>query len=144
MSLLIRFFSEDIPFTLKNKTGRRKWLNSVIREETKKNRDINFIFCSDEYLLGLNKTYLQHNTFTDILTFPYPDVENSLSGDIFISIERVRENASMYHQDFEKELMRVMVHGLLHLIGYSDHELRDKGIMTERENHYLEKYSQIK
>jgi probable rRNA maturation factor len=144
MSFLIRFFSEDIPFTLKNKTGCRKWLNAVILEEGKKGRDINYIFCSDEYLLELNKTYLQHNSFTDILTFPYPDDKKTLSGDIFISIERVKDNALIFHQDFENELKRVMVHGLLHLIGYSDHELQEKAVMTERENHYLEQFSQIK
>jgi rRNA maturation RNase YbeY len=140
MSFLIQFFSEDIPFVLKNKTGCRRWLNNVIREEKKICGDINFIFCSDEYLLDLNKTYLRHHTLTDILTFPYADDPKTLSGDIFISIERVKDNAARFQQDFEKELKRVMVHGLLHLIGYYDHGKKEKETMTEREDHYLEKY----
>jgi len=139
VSFPIQFFSEGIPFTLKNKTGIRKWLKVVIREEKKKPWYINFIFCSDEYLLDLNKTYLQHETLTDILTFPYQDATETISGDIFISIDRVKENAVEFRQDFEKELQRVMVHGVLHLIGYSDHGKKKKKIMTEREDHYLEK-----
>jgi len=135
----IQFFSEGIPFTLKNKTGISKWLNVVIREEKKKPWYLNFIFCSDEYLLELNKTYLRHETLTDILTFPYQDNPDTISGDIFISIDRVMENAAEFRQDFEKELQRVMVHGVLHLIGYSDHGKKKKKIMTEREDHYLEK-----
>jgi rRNA maturation RNase YbeY len=144
MSFLIQFFSEDIPFVLKNKACCRRWLNNVIREEKKISGDINFIFCSDEYLLDLNKTYLRHETLTDILTFPYADDLKTLSGDIFISIERVKENASRFQQDFEKELKRVMVHGLLHLIGYDDHGKKEKEIMTEREDHYLGKYPEEK
>jgi probable rRNA maturation factor len=140
MSFLIQFFSEDIPFVLKNKAGCRKWLNDVIGEEKKLSGDINFIFCSDEYLLDLNKTYLRHDTLTDILTFPYAEDKKTLSGDIFISIERVKENASRFRQEFEKELHRVMIHGLLHLIGYSDHGKKEKETMTEREDHYLGKY----
>lgn len=138
MSSAIQFFSEGISFILKNKTGIRKWLNFVIREEKKNPWYINFIFCSDKYLLELNKTYLQHETLTDILTFPYQDDPDTISGDIFISIDRVNENAAEFRQDFEKELQRVMVHGVLHLIGYSDHGKKKK-IMTEREDHYLEK-----
>ena len=117
----------------------RKWLKVVIREEKKKPWYLNFIFCSDEYLLELNKTYLRHETLTDILTFPYQDNPDTISGDIFISIDRVMENAAEFRQDFEKELQRVMVHGVLHLIGYSDHGKKKKKIMTEREDHYLGK-----
>lgn len=140
MSFPIQFFNEGITFTLKNKTSIRKWLNFVIREEKKKPWYINFIFCSDEYLLELNKIYLQHETLTDILTFPYRDDTDTISGDIFISIDRVKENAIEFGQDFTKELKRVMIHGVLHLIGYSDHGKKQKGIMTLREDYYLEKY----
>jgi rRNA maturation RNase YbeY len=135
----IQFFSEDIQFTLKKKTNIRKWLKEVIREEKKTPWYINFIFCSDDYLLELNKSYLQHETLTDILTFPYLDDPDTISGDIFISIERVKENADKFRQNFEKELQRVMVHGVLHLTGYSDHEKKKKKIMTEREDYYLGK-----
>ena len=140
MSSPIQFFSEGIPFTLKNKANTRKWLNSIIREEKKKPWYTNFIFCNDDYLLELNKTYLHHETLTDILTFPYEDDNDTISGDIFISIDRVRENAEEFHQNFEKELQRVMVHGILHLIGYSDQDKIQKKIMTEREDYYLEKF----
>ncbi len=139
MSSPIQFFSEGISFTLKNKIEIRKWLNVAIREEKKKPWYINFIFCSDDYLLELNRTYLQHETLTDILTFPYQDDTDTISGDIFISIDRVKENADEFRQDFEKELQRVMIHGVLHLIGYSDHGKKNKKIMTEREDYYLEK-----
>ncbi len=114
-------------------------MNSVIREEKKKPWYTNFIFCSDDYLADLNRTYLHHETLTDILTFPYQDEKDTISGDIFISIDRVKENADEFHQDFEKELQRVMVHGVLHLIGYSDQGKMKKKIMTEREDYYLEK-----
>jgi probable rRNA maturation factor len=139
----IQFFNEGISFTLKDKTGIRKWLNFVIREEKKTPWYINFIFCTDEYLLDLNRTYLQHDTFTDILTFPYNDDENTVSGDIFISVDRVKENAGIYLQDFQREIKRVMAHGVLHLIGYSDHGKKQKERMTEREDYCLEIYEKI-
>lgn len=85
----------------------------------------------------LNKNYLDHETLTDILTFPYQENDKMVSGDIFISIDRVRENATEFGQDFEKEVKRVMVHGVLHLIGYSDHRKKEKVIMTDREDYYL-------
>lgn len=141
MSSPIQFFSEGIPFTLKFKTATRNWLNEVVREEEKRSWYINFIFCSDEYLFDLNRTYLQHDTLTDILTFPYLDDPGVISGDIFISIERVKENAELFLQDFERELRRVMVHGVLHLIGYSDHGKKKKELMTAKEDFYLEKYT---
>jgi rRNA maturation RNase YbeY len=137
VGFLIQFFSEGIHFTLKNKTGIRKWLNIVIRAEQKIPWYINFIFCSDEYLLELNKTYLQHETLTDILTFPFQEDAYTISGDIYISIDRVRENAAEFQQNFDKELHRVMIHGVLHLLGYSDQGQKRKKIMTEREDYYL-------
>ena len=115
MSYPIQFFSEGISFTLKNKTGIRKWLDLVILGEKKKPWYINIIFCSDDYLFELNKTYLKHETLTDILTFPYQEDQRTITGDIFISVDRVKENAIEFNQDFEKELSRVMVHGILHL-----------------------------
>jgi rRNA maturation RNase YbeY len=139
VSHAIQFFSEGIPFILKDKAGIRKWLTLVIREERKKPWYINFIFCSDDYLFELNKTYLKHETFTDVLTFSYAEDNSIISGDIFISINRVKENAFDFDQDFDTELKRVMIHGILHLIGYKDHGKKEKKIMTEREDHYLSK-----
>lgn len=138
MSYPIQFFSEGIPFTLKNRSTIRKWLNGVIRSEDKKPWYINFIFCRDDYLLELNKTYLNHSTLTDIITFPYNDNPEIVSGDIYISIERVRENATKYRQEFNQELKRVMVHGVLHLIGYSDKGKKKKAQMTAKEDFYLD------
>jgi rRNA maturation RNase YbeY len=143
VSLPIQFFSEDTSFILKNKIVIRKWLNTAILEEKKTPWYINFIFCSDNYLFELNKTYLRHETLTDILTFPYQEEKEVISGDIFISIDRVRENAIEFEQDFEKELLRVMIHGILHLIGYLDHGKKEKKIMTAREDYFLEKISLV-
>jgi probable rRNA maturation factor len=138
----IQFFREEISFTLKDKTRIRRWLNVVIREENKKPWYVNIILTNDEYLFELNKTYLKHETFTDILTFPYLEEDNDvISGDIFISINRVRENAGIFKQDFLIELHRVMVHGILHLIGYDDKGKKEKEIMTQKEDYYLEKFS---
>jgi probable rRNA maturation factor len=136
----IRFFSEEINFTFKKKIKTRNWLSNVIREENNSPQNINYIFCSDEYLLELNKKYLHHNTFTDILTFP--DLSNSkkISGDIYISIERTKENAEKYQQTFDKELARIMVHGILHLLGYKDKAPEDKELMTLKEDYYLTKF----
>lgn len=139
MNSRILFFSESINFILKNKIRARNWITNVIEEENKELLNINFIFCRDEYLLELNKKYLNHSTLTDILTFPDYQVEEKISGDIYISIERVRENAEKFAQPFEKELHRVMVHGVLHLLGYKDKSRTDKETMKMKEDYYLDK-----
>lgn len=144
MNSPIQFFREDIPFILKDKTRIRRWLDVVIREEKKKPWYINIILTNDEYLFELNKTYLKHETFTDILTFSYQEeAEDVVSGDIFISINRVRENAEIFKQDFLIELHRVMVHGILHLIGYNDKRKKDKELMTQKEDYYIGKFSKM-
>ncbi|MDD3875238.1 MAG: rRNA maturation RNase YbeY [Bacteroidales bacterium] len=117
----INFFSEDIAFTLKKKKIIRDWINSVISSENKKLGNINFIFCSDSYLHNINTTYLNHDSLTDIITFQYNDPDDStLSGDIFISIDRVGENANQFKLSISDELNRVIIHGILHLCGYKD------------------------
>ena len=142
MTSPIQFFREEIPFILKDKIHIRRWLIGVIREEKKKPWYINIILTNDEYLFELNKTYLQHKTFTDILTFPYQEEDKDIiSGDIFISINRVKENAANFKQDLEIELHRVMVHGILHLIGYNDKGKKKKELMTKKEDYYLEKFN---
>jgi probable rRNA maturation factor len=133
----IQFFSEDFHFTLKNKGRVRSWLTEVIKSEKKNPWYINFIFCSDEYLLELNKTYLKHETLTDIITFPFAEEQGNISGDIYISIPRVKENAGKFGQGFGGELHRVMVHGILHLLGYNDKSRKEKREMTAKENNYL-------
>ncbi len=134
---MIRYFNEDIKFELKHKLFNNNWLKTVAGSEMKRLGDINIIFCSDPYILEVNLKYLQHDYFTDIITFDYCEGDK-LSGDLFISIDSVRENSVFYGTEFEDELNRVMVHGLLHLIGYDDHSERDIAQMRAKENYYLE------
>lgn len=134
---MIRYFQEDIKFELKGKALNNKWLKFVAESEIRRIGDINIIFCSDHYILDVNMRYLQHDYFTDIITFDYCE-KNILSGDLFISIDSVRENAEFYGTEFNDELNRVMVHGILHLIGYDDHSEEDIAQMRAKENYYLE------
>lgn len=139
---MIRYFCEDIRFTYKNKLANNRWLKMVAGSEIRKIGDINVIFCSDNYILDVNMKYLQHDYFTDIITFDYCEGK-VLSGDIFISVDSVRENSIEFGTDFEEELHRVIVHGVLHLIGYDDHTEEDKKVMRQKENYYLQMRSQI-
>ena len=139
---MIRYFCEDIRFTYKNKLANNRWLKMVAGSEIRKIGDINVIFCSDNYILDVNMKYLQHDYFTDIITFDYCE-GNVLSGDLFISVDSVRENSIEFGTDFEEELHRVIVHGVLHLIGYDDHTDEDKKVMRQKENYYLQMRSQI-
>ena len=127
--------TEDLTEINQNK----KWLNQVISNEAKEEGDITYIFCDDDYLLEKNIRFLNHNTLTDVITFDYCE-GNSVSGDIFISIERVKENSEVFKVDFLTELNRVMVHGLLHLLGYKDKTERESNLMRKKENHFLSKY----
>ncbi len=134
---MVRYFFEDTPFQFKPKRLTSSWLKMVAESEIRKLGDINVIFCSDNYILDINQKYLQHDYFTDIITFDYCE-GNKLSGDLFISVDSVRENSIYYHTAFEDELNRVIVHGLLHLIGYDDHTEEDIAQMRSKENYYLE------
>lgn len=133
---MIHFQTEDIKFALKNKTLLKQWIIAAIAKKKRKTGEITFIFCSDAYLLTINKQYLNHDTFTDIVTFDYSkeDVKLAVSGDIFISAERVKENASTYSKSFENELHRVIIHGILHLLGYADKTKTAKEEMTKQED----------
>jgi len=111
-------------------------INRMIFEEKKEEGELSFVFCSDDYLLKMNKDYLQHDYFTDVITFDYTE-NNIISGDIFISIDRIKENAKRFNVTFEEELQRVMIHGILHLIGYNDKTEEEQSEMTEKENKYL-------
>ena len=139
---MIRYFCEDIKFTYKNKLANNRWLKMVAGSEIRKIGDINVIFCSDNYILDVNMKYLQHDYFTDIITFDYCEGK-LLSGDLFISVDSVRENSIEFGTDFEEELHRVIVHGVLHLIGYDDHTDEDKKVMRQKEDYYLQMRSQI-
>lgn len=133
---MVTYFTEDISFPFKEKRLTSRWLKNVAVAENRKIGDIGIIFCSDKYLLDVNIKYLGHDYYTDIITFDYCE-GSTLSGDLFISIDSVRENAAFYGVDFSTELNRVIVHGLLHLIGYDDHSEEDIAVMRAKENHYL-------
>ena len=134
---MITFLTEDIIFGLKEKLKHKAWLKNVAKAEGFKIGALNYIFCSDAYLLDINQKYLSHNTLTDIVTFDHSEDPQMIEGDIFISIERVRENALKFDSE-ASELKRVMVHGLLHLIGYKDKDKAQKALMRNKENEHLE------
>jgi rRNA maturation RNase YbeY len=125
-------FNYETDFELGNEAFYQDWISRVILSEGKKEGDINYIFCDDEYLHKLNVEYLQHDTLTDVISFDYC-VGNELHGDIFISVERVLDNAKDYDVDFADELKRVIVHGVLHFAGYKDKSLDDESVMRSKE-----------
>jgi len=135
----IHFFEEDITYKLKNKTAVRAWVTETIQAEGYKLKELTYIFCSDAYLLQINQQYLNHDTYTDIVTFDNSEIAGSIAGDIFISIERIRENAVKYNHSETEELHRVIIHGALHLLGYKDKSAADKKKMTQKEDFYLNK-----
>jgi probable rRNA maturation factor len=132
----IQFHFEDTEFELQHPARLRQWMEQVIARESCRLQSVSFIFCSDDYLHDLNVQYLEHDTLTDVITFPYlkpPHIE----GDIFISADRIRDNAGDFGVTFEQELHRVMIHGILHLCGYSDKTEADKAAMTQKEDEAL-------
>jgi rRNA maturation RNase YbeY len=132
-------FNNEIEFTLDNQDEVLNWISSSISEEGFKEGEINYIFCSDDYLHNLNVKHLKHNTLTDIISFDYT-MGNLISGDIFISIDRVIENAKSFNVSFQDELHRVMIHGILHYCGYKDKSKEEKLLMRSKEDFYLKKY----
>jgi probable rRNA maturation factor len=133
----IQFFAEQVVFKLKHPRKTSNWIKSTITKEKKKVGSINFIFCSDAYLLEINQQYLNHNTLTDIVTFDNSEDDSIIEGDIFISIDRVSENALKFERPTDEELHRVIIHGILHLIGYSDKSTLQKTEMRKKEDAYL-------
>lgn len=134
---MISFFNEDVDFSAPNPCKTKAWLKQIIENEEYTLNQLNYIFCSDEYLLNINREYLDHDFYTDIITFDNSEEEGSVEGDIFISIERVKENASEMGLAFEEELRRVLAHGVLHLVGYDDLEDEQEQEMRNKENFYL-------
>jgi rRNA maturation RNase YbeY len=128
----IQYFTEDIDFDLPETPSLSKWIKKVAKLEGKTVGEVSYIFCSDDYLHRLNVEYLNHDTLTDIITFPYND--NPIEGDIFISIDRLRENAKDLNLPFAHELHRVMIHGVLHLCGYRDESDEEEMLMREKED----------
>jgi len=141
--LPILFHAADITFNLKRKNIFRKWIISEILNYSLKPGNINIIFCSDEYLLGLNRKYLNHDYYTDIVTFHFEEKESTLTGELYISIERIRENAVKFKIKTEEEKRRVIIHGLLHLLGFNDENREEKEMMTALEDKYLLDFEQM-
>lgn len=136
---MIQFFNEDVVFKMQQVRKTRAWLKHVIETEEFVLNQLNYVFCSDEYLLNINRQYLNHDFYTDIITFDNSEGEGEVEGDIFISIDRVKENAQELHKSFEEELRRVLVHGILHLVGYDDIEDEQELQMRNKEDFYISK-----
>ena len=139
---MISFSTAEIEFSLNNKLKVKAWVKSILEAEKKAAGDITYIFCNDDYLGSMNEKYLKHDTLTDIITFDYSE-KGILSGDIFISIERVKENADSFKTGFDAELGRVMAHGVLHLSGYKDKSAADKKEMRSKEDFYLSTFPNL-
>lgn len=135
----INFFNEDISFKLKQVQKLKTWIKTTIAKEKYSLHSVNYIFCSDASLLERNIQFLQHNTLTDIITFDLSEEEGTLDGEIYISIDRVRENAEKFSKSFEDELHRVLIHGVLHLVGYRDKKADQKEEMRKKEDYYLKR-----
>ena len=126
-------FNYETEFTLDDEEAIGNWISDVIKSEDKKEGEINYIFCDDEYLLQINQEHLQHDYYTDIISFDY-SVGNEINGDMFISVERVKENAVDFNVSFDEELKRVIVHGVLHYCGYKDKSEEDELLMRSKED----------
>lgn len=133
----IRFFSEGINFKIKRPRKIRSWIEASAKKEGKKISDINYVFCDDGFLLRINKEFLHHDTLTDIITFDNSDIIGVLSGEVYISVIRVAENSKKYKSNPEEELMRVMIHGILHLCDYRDKKVKEEALMRKKEAEYL-------
>jgi len=137
MDTLIQFFSEEIEFDLNDESRIHAWILEVIENEELQAGVINIIFCNDSYLLDLNQRFLDRDTLTDVIAFDYREDDNDVSGDVFISIERINDNARQLAQSPELEVNRVIIHGILHLCGYEDKTSTEKAAMTTKEDKYL-------
>ncbi len=142
---MINFESEEINYTVKHKTVVKNWIISTIEKRNERVGDLNFVFCNDEFLFNLNKQFLNHEDYTDVITFDYTadNSKQAISGDIYISITRVEENAKTFTKSFENEFHRVMIHGVLHLLGYKDKSDEDKEKMTEAEDECLREFERM-
>ncbi len=136
--MAIRFFEEEVEFRLTNKNKYKRWLNKVAADEGFTIKDLNYIFCTDEYLYEINLKYLNHDTYTDIITFDQSEQPTKISGEIYVSIDRVKDNSISLQVSFEKELDRVISHGLLHLCGHTDKSESDQLNMRMKEEAAIE------
>lgn len=135
-------FSEECSFRLKGKLKIKRWIKQVVENYGYKLGEVSYVFCSDERILEVNKQYLSHDFYTDIITFDYVERER-VSGDIFISIDRVEENAQDFNVSFQQELLRVIIHGVLHLLGFEDHSQEEQQLMRQKENEAIALWDKI-
>ncbi|MBQ2508369.1 MAG: rRNA maturation RNase YbeY [Bacteroidales bacterium] len=137
----ITFDVQEIDFKLKNKTKLTKWISSIIKDQSMRVGDIAYLFTNDEKVYETNMQFLNHDTYTDIITFDYV-TEDLVSGDIIISVDRVKENAELYNDDFQRELHRVIIHGILHLLGQGDKTKREAAQMRKKEQDALVRWEE--
>jgi rRNA maturation RNase YbeY len=141
--MAVNFFTEDIPFNLPKKQKRKQWLKSIALSESFLITELNYIFCSDDYLHQMNVDYLNHDTYTDIITFDNSEEKSKIEGDVFISVDRVRENATKHNISEELELSRVISHGLFHLMGYKDKSKEEALKMRSKEEYAIELFDKL-
>ena len=140
----LHFFSDGITFRFRNIKKHREWILNSLRSEKKISGDINIIFCSDQYLRKINRKFLQRENYTDVITFSNSDDKRIISGDVFISVGRVKENSRQYYVSFTNELRRMIIHGILHLCGYDDKTKAEIRKMRRKEDIFLSRYLEAK
>jgi len=138
----IEFYTEDLVFHIKNVENVKNWIKQIIANEQKELVQLSYVLCSDAYLLKINQEYLDHDTYTDIITFPLAS-DPQIESDIFISIDRVKENATSFEVTFERELLRVVIHGVLHLCGYGDKSNEEAQLMRQKENEAIDLFYEM-
>ena len=138
--MLVQFYIADTKITLKERTKLKGFIISIFLKEGKKINYINYILCSDEYLLSINREFLKHDYYTDIITFNLSGIQDPINGEVYISIDRIRENAKNLQVSIKSEFHRVIFHGALHLCGYKDKKRADKQLMRKQEDKYLNSY----
>ena len=138
--MAVSFANADITFTLQGKAALKKFIKTSFEEETKKKLSVSYIFCSDDYLLRINQDFLKHDYYTDIITFPLVETDLKVEAEIYVSIDRIRDNAAKHKVSFDHELHRVLFHGVLHLIGYKDKTASQKELMRRAEDNWLKAY----
>lgn len=141
--MAVRFHKADVSFRVPQSTSIKSFLSQQFSTATGKALDLDFIFCSDEYLLNVNRTFLHHDYYTDIITFPLDETEKKTVAEIYISIDRVKENATAEKVSFENELQRVIFHGVLHLCGFKDKTKAQSQLMREMENQWLAEFTKL-
>ena len=135
------FFNADRNVNAKNRSLIKKFIVQLFKQEKTSLNRVDYIFCSDEYLLNINQQFLHHETYTDIVTFPLSDANEPIYGEVYMSTDRIKENAKTFKVSYQSELLRVIIHGALHLCGYLDHNKTEKQIMRAKENYYLNQFT---